>query len=102
MANFWVQTHLLCTFATKWPFVYFTQNFIGYPLTEFRYQIGEVFVHSSVEDTNGMLEKAKERLDTEIAELETKCEAHKETLSQLKVQLYANFGSNINLEADDE
>ena len=71
-------------------------------LTWLRYQIGEVFVHTSVEDTNGMLEKAKERLDTEIAELETKCESHKETLSQLKVQLYAKFGSNINLEADDD
>ena len=59
-------------------------------------------MHTTVEDTNGMLEKAKERLDTEIAELETKCESHKETLSQLKVQLYAKFGSNINLEADDD
>ena len=49
-----------------------------------------------------MLEKAKERLDLEIAELESKCESHKETLTELKVQLYAKFGSNINLEADDD
>ena len=59
-------------------------------------------MHSSVDDTNVMLEKAKERLDADIATLESKCESHKETLSELKVQLYAKFGSNINLEADDE
>ncbi len=49
-----------------------------------------------------MLEKAKERLDNEIAELEAKSESHKEILSQLKVQLYAKFGTNINLEADED
>ncbi len=66
-----------------------------------RYQVGEVFVHASSDDTNEMLEKAKKKIDADIAELEEKRAAHVETLKDLKVQLYAKFGTNINLEADD-
>merc|ERR1711976_456493 len=55
------------------------------------YMIGEVFVHCSQEDTTGMLEAAKVRLQGEITGLEDKCTKHKELLSQLKVQLYAKF-----------
>ena len=64
--------------------------------------IGEVFVHCSPGDTTGMLEAAKVRLQKDISNLEDKCTQHKELLSQLKVQLYAKFGNNINLEAEEE
>jgi len=66
------------------------------------YQIGEVFVMSSQEDVSGMLERAKEELSESITGVEAKCEQHKQVLSDLKVKLYAKFGNNINLEADEE
>lgn len=48
------------------------------------------------------LEEAKEKTDKDIASLEVKCAELKSVMSDLKAQLYAKFGSNINLEADDE
>jgi len=66
------------------------------------YQIGEVFVMSSQEDVSGMLERTKEEVSVAITETEAKCEQHKQVLSDLKVKLYAKFGNNINLEADEE
>lgn len=47
-----------------------------------------------------MLEQSKLDVQQDIADIEKKCEEHKEILSDLKVKLYAKFGSNINLEAD--
>ncbi len=73
-----------------------------FSLTYTSYQIGEVFVHSTMEDTNKLVEAAKENLQKDIEDIEKKCEAHKGVLSNLKVHLYAKFGNNINLEADDE
>ncbi|XP_067651560.1 prefoldin subunit 4-like isoform X2 [Haliotis asinina] len=66
------------------------------------YQIGEVFVSSTVEEANEMIEKAKESTQKAIEELEERAETHKKVLSDLKVQLYAKFGNNINLEAEDD
>lgn len=61
-----------------------------------------MFVDCSLEDTQKMLEDAKEALNKEIASLETVADQHKAILSELKVALYAKFGNNINLEADEE
>ncbi|XP_046375237.1 prefoldin subunit 4-like [Haliotis cracherodii] len=66
------------------------------------YQIGEVFVSSTVDEANEMIEKAKENTQKAIEELEERAETHKKVLSDLKVQLYAKFGNNINLEAEDD
>ncbi|ESO87646.1 hypothetical protein LOTGIDRAFT_219822 [Lottia gigantea] len=66
------------------------------------YQIGEVFVSSSVTDATSLLERGKERALDEIKELEERGGSHKQILSDLKVQLYAKFGNNINLEAEDD
>ena len=71
-------------------------------LLRLSYFIGEVFVHCSKDDTSDMLEKEKQATETQIQELENNCEKHKNILSELKVQLYAKFGTNINLEADDD
>ena len=59
-------------------------------------------MHVGMENTNQMLKDAKEKIQKEIKELEEKFEGHKQILSELKVHLYAKFGTNINLEADDE
>ncbi|XP_078275109.1 prefoldin subunit 4 [Rhinoraja longicauda] len=65
------------------------------------YQIGEVFISHSQDETQEMLEAAKQSLQEEIKALQSRVEAIQKVLSDLKVQLYAKFGNNINLEADD-
>uniref|UniRef100_UPI00398F7682 prefoldin subunit 4 n=1 Tax=Pristiophorus japonicus TaxID=55135 RepID=UPI00398F7682 len=65
------------------------------------YQIGEVFISHSQDETQEMLEAAKQSLQDEIQALQARVEAIQQVLSDLKVQLYAKFGNNINLEADD-
>ena len=75
---------------------------ISLSLTLRSYQIGEVFINSSLENTNKMLDNAKEVQHSDIADLEKKAETHKEVLNDLKVKLYAKFGNSINLEAEEE
>nr|XP_006129467.1 prefoldin subunit 4 [Pelodiscus sinensis] len=65
------------------------------------YQIGDVFISHSQDETQEMLEEAKKNLQEEIEALESRVESIQRVLSDLKVQLYAKFGNNINLEADD-
>ncbi|NXA03384.1 PFD4 protein, partial [Sapayoa aenigma] len=65
------------------------------------YQIGDVFISHSQEETQEMLEEAKRSLQEEIEVLESRVESIQRVLSDLKVQLYAKFGNNINLEAED-
>jgi len=65
-------------------------------------QIGEVFVHLSHCDTLARLTATKTSVQVEMADLERRCADHRQTLSDLKVQLYAKFGNNINLEADED
>ncbi|XP_005147621.1 prefoldin subunit 4 [Pezoporus wallicus] len=65
------------------------------------YQIGDVFISHSQEETQEMLEEAKKSLQEEIDVLEARVESIQRVLSDLKVQLYAKFGNNINLEAED-
>ncbi|XP_062871553.1 prefoldin subunit 4 [Trichomycterus rosablanca] len=65
------------------------------------YQIGDVFISHSQEETQEMLEAAKESLKEEIRTLEGRVASIQEVLGDLKVKLYAKFGNNINLEADE-
>ncbi|XP_076840430.1 prefoldin subunit 4 [Brachyhypopomus gauderio] len=65
------------------------------------YRIGDVFISHSQEETQEMLEAAKESLKEEIKSLESRVSSIQEVLGELKVQLYAKFGNNINLEADE-
>ena len=64
------------------------------------YQIGEIFVHMSGDDTQELLEKTKERLQEDLASLKSSAEKTEGVMSELKVQLYAKFGDNINLEPE--
>ncbi|KAG7472052.1 hypothetical protein MATL_G00104530 [Megalops atlanticus] len=65
------------------------------------YQIGDVFISHTQEETQDMLETAKGSLKEEIQTLEGRVSSIQEVLASLKVQLYAKFGNNINLEADE-
>ncbi|XP_061584358.1 prefoldin subunit 4-like [Cololabis saira] len=65
------------------------------------YQIGDVFISHSQEETQEMLEAAKESLEQEVKGLEERVAAIQQVLGDLKIQLYAKFGNNINLEADE-
>merc|ERR1712087_53038 len=65
------------------------------------YQIGELFVNTTTEESTELIEKAKGTVQAEIAKLESQADSHKIVLSELKVQLYAKFGNNINLEAEE-
>jgi prefoldin subunit 4 len=47
------------------------------------------------------LAASKSSLQIEMSELEKRCVEHRNTLTDLKVHLYAKFGNNINLEAED-
>ena len=87
----------------KFDFVsYICQYIYCLSLIPCTYQIGEVFVMAPMDEANEMLEETKQKLETEIKNLDSKCEDHKKVLSDLKVKLYAKFGNNINLEADEE
>ena len=50
--------------------------------------------------TSSMLEQAKEIANEDITKLQADIETIQEVLKNLKVQLYAKFGDNINLEED--
>ncbi|XP_040009668.1 prefoldin subunit 4 [Xiphias gladius] len=65
------------------------------------YQIGDIFISHTQEETQEMLEAAKEALEQEVKNLEEQVSAIQQVLGDLKVQLYAKFGNNINLEADE-
>lgn len=71
-------------------------------LTLFTYRIGEVFIHLSSEETQEYLESAKSKLQEEVKLLESQSGEVKALLGDLKVKLYAKFGNNINLEAEEE
>ncbi|XP_067002776.1 prefoldin subunit 4 isoform X2 [Anabrus simplex] len=66
------------------------------------YFMGEVFVYQNVDCTQKTLEEAKTKVSEEIKKLEVKCTEIRNVMSDLKTQLYAKFGNNINLEAEDE
>lgn len=71
-------------------------------LTLLTYRIGEIFVHLTSEETQECLETAKLKLKEEVKSLESQTGEVKGVLGDLKVKLYAKFGNNINLEAEEE
>ena len=66
------------------------------------FQIGEVFIHTTVENARKLLETQKATLVADVEKLTDRSENYKQTLASLKVDLYGKFGNNINLDADDE
>ena len=66
----------------------------------FTYQIGEILVHLTTEEAQKYLEKQEEQAKEELKDLYSNIQSIQKVMSDLKVQLYAKFGDNINLEAD--
>ncbi|PWN32638.1 putative GIM3-Gim complex component [Meira miltonrushii] len=64
------------------------------------FKIGDAFAHVTFEKATELLEKEQKRLQAEIERLETQSQLGEDEMKKLKVDLYAKFGSNINLERD--
>ncbi|KAK5997264.1 Prefoldin subunit 4 [Cladobotryum mycophilum] len=62
------------------------------------YKIGDAFFHISLEQAQEMLGSATSKIDEETEVLEEKLGTIREDMTQLKVELYARFGKQINLE----
>lgn len=65
---------------------------------EIKYKVGDAFFLVSAETAILKIENENEELSVKITEGETGIEALDEQLDDLKKQLYAKFGNNINLE----
>ncbi|KAH6606758.1 gim complex component gim3 [Trichoderma cornu-damae] len=63
-----------------------------------QYKIGDAFFHLPLEQAQEMLGTATTRIDEETVELEEKLGSIHEEMTQLKVELYARFGKQINLD----
>lgn len=63
-----------------------------------QYKIGEAFFFLSVDQATLKIEKQDEELASKISKTEETIDEIDEQLASLKKQLYAKFGSNINLE----
>ncbi|KIE02604.1 Gim complex component GIM3-like protein, partial [Metarhizium majus ARSEF 297] len=63
-----------------------------------QYKIGDAFFHIPLDQAQEMLEAATAKIDDETSELEDKIGSVREEMQQLKVELYARFGKQINLE----
>ncbi|XP_078690189.1 prefoldin subunit 4-like [Branchiostoma floridae x Branchiostoma belcheri] len=66
------------------------------------YRIGEVFISMPLEATQEKLEDAKTQIQQQIAGLNAQADEIKGVLGKLKVELYAKFSNNINLEMDED
>uniref|UniRef100_A0A2P2I051 Prefoldin subunit 4 n=2 Tax=Hirondellea gigas TaxID=1518452 RepID=A0A2P2I051_9CRUS len=64
--------------------------------------VGEVFVYKTQESATEALAKEKEIITVEIARLKLKAAEFESSMGQLKADLYAKFGNNINLEAEED
>ncbi|OAA63191.1 Prefoldin, subunit 4 [Cordyceps fumosorosea ARSEF 2679] len=63
-----------------------------------QYKIGDAFFHLPLEQAQEMLSTAITRIEEETDTLEGKISTIKEQMGELKVDLYARFGKQINLE----
>ncbi|KAH7320200.1 Prefoldin subunit-domain-containing protein [Stachybotrys elegans] len=62
------------------------------------YKIGDAFFHVSLEQAQEMLSTATSRIEEDTSALGDKIGTLREEMDELKVQLYARFGKQINLE----
>lgn len=65
---------------------------------EINYKVGDAFFLVDAETAISKIEHENEELSSKISEGETVIEALDDELDELKKQLYAKFGKNINLE----
>ncbi|KAG6868391.1 hypothetical protein C0993_003807 [Termitomyces sp. T159_Od127] len=62
------------------------------------YRVGEAFLHLPLSQAQKRLERDQSHIDTRISTLSTSSEDCDTQMKALKVQLYAKFGSAINLD----
>ena len=62
------------------------------------YRVGDCFVSLKVEEVQELLEKRTGEVEEEIERLKEAMGGNRETMEELKVQLYAKFGRAINLD----
>jgi len=62
------------------------------------YKIGDSFVSLPLSEVQELLSSSTEKIEEDVASVEEKLGTIREEMSQLKVELYARFGRNINLE----
>jgi prefoldin subunit 4 len=62
------------------------------------YRIGEAFLHLSHVKALKRLESDQENIDSQVAILSSAADDCEKEMKQLKVQLYAKFGTAINLD----
>ncbi|EQL03929.1 hypothetical protein G6O67_005823 [Ophiocordyceps sinensis] len=63
-----------------------------------QYKIGDAFFHVSLEQAQELLEAATTKIGEQRSDLEDKLDSVHGEMRQLKVELYARFGKQINLE----
>lgn len=66
------------------------------------FRVGESFMAMDKDEAEQMLEEKRKELDVEVAELQVRIAPMKEEMSNIKAKLYAKFGTNINLDHDDD
>lgn len=64
--------------------------------------VGDIYIRMEDKDAaQEWLEERKKEHNASLKDLNSKCDTIKEEMQALKVQLYKQFGNNINLESDD-
>ena len=66
---------------------------------EVPFQMGETFMDGTQEEVNELLAQLKEELEGKRRKLEEERGEVEGKMKELKTQLYAKFGDNINLES---
>ncbi|XP_045121136.1 prefoldin subunit 4-like isoform X2 [Portunus trituberculatus] len=66
------------------------------------FMVGEVFIMKSQEESQEAIGAQRETLQEEISALNGRSSELQDTMTQLKGDLYAKFGNNINLEPEEE
>ncbi|KAK8376794.1 hypothetical protein O3P69_010009 [Scylla paramamosain] len=66
------------------------------------FMVGEVFIMKSQEEAQEAIGAQRETLQEEISGLNSRSSELQDTMTQLKGDLYAKFGNNINLEPEEE
>ncbi|XP_071546870.1 prefoldin subunit 4 [Panulirus ornatus] len=66
------------------------------------FMVGEVFIMKSQDEAQEAISGQRETLQEEISTLNGRASELQDVMTQLKGDLYAKFGNNINLEPEEE
>ncbi len=62
--------------------------------------MGESYMQVDKAEIESLLEKDEQRINVELDKVDEKIKQAKKTMAELKVKLYAKFGTSINLEEE--